>query len=196
MRRWKGYTAESLDNKPSSKIMRQMHAQAATEYILNMEDVELPASFDPPTDTRFKFWACGKSEHLARTEAEGGIGACHRVTVSKKQNIQSEIPVHLNLEYTMIMTLPYGRKLKLSFVFVEEDKQELRGHGEVLEVEPEAVILPLLIQWRANHSLHPTCVFSALLYRLPLSVAVVVSEIGLQDPARASELAAVERRTR
>jgi hypothetical protein len=101
MRRWKGYTAKSLDNKPSSKIMRQMHAQAATEYILNMEDVELPASFDPPTDTRFKFWAYGKSEHLARTEAEGGIGACHRVTVSKKQNIQSEIPVHLNLKYTI-----------------------------------------------------------------------------------------------
>ena len=107
-----------------------------------MENVELLASFNPPQDTEFKLWAYGKCKHLAGTKAKGEIGASYEVMVSKKQNLQGDIPVHLNLDYTMIMALASGEKLKISLVFVEEDEHDLQGYGKVLEVEPEAVILP------------------------------------------------------
>lgn len=106
-----------------------------------MEDIELLASFDPPQDSRFKFWAYGKCEHLTGTRGGSEIGASYRVTVSKKQNLQGDTPVRLNLDYTMIMALASGEKLKTSLVFVEEDEHEIRGYAKVLEVEPEAVLL-------------------------------------------------------
>lgn len=106
-----------------------------------MGNVEFLASFNPPQDTEFKLWARGKYEHLARIKAKCEIGDVYKVIVSK-QNIRSDTPVRLDLDYTMIMALASGKKLKISLVFVEENEHALQGYGKVLEVEPEVVILP------------------------------------------------------
>ena len=107
-----------------------------------MGNVELLASFNPPQDTEFKLWARGKYEHLAGIKAKCEIGDVYKVIVSKKQNIRSDTPVRLDLDYTMIMALASSEKLKISLVFVEENEHDLQGYGKVLEVEPKVVILP------------------------------------------------------
>jgi len=106
---------------------------------MNETPVELWASSNPPQNTKFGFWAYGECKPLAEIEAGGEVGACYKVTV-KKQNIQADFPVCLNLDYTMKMVfLPPGKNLKIRLVFTEEEVKEdsLQGYGEVLEVNPE-----------------------------------------------------------